>query len=81
MRTNKLSVMLSKEHPEALLLGAGKCSLCPECTYPDKPCRNPGIMYTAMEAAGLVVADCCHTAGVTYNHGKGTMSYVSCLFI
>jgi predicted metal-binding protein len=80
-RTNKLSVMLKKEYPEALLLGAGKCSLCPDCTYPDEPCRHEDIRYTAMEAAGLVVADCCHTAGVTYNHGKGTMSYASCLFI
>lgn len=67
--------------PDALLLGAGTCTLCPACTCPDEPCRQPGRALTSMEAAGLLVSDVCVAAGTPYNHGRGTIAYTSCALV
>ncbi|MGI6216958.1 MAG: DUF2284 domain-containing protein [Coriobacteriales bacterium] len=80
-RLNKLAKIMADEYPDALVLGAGGCSICDECTYPDEPCRFPKIATTAMEAAGLVVSDVCKAANMDYNHGPGTMAYVSCVLV
>ncbi len=66
---------------DATFLSAGACTLCKECTYPDAPCRFPDKRLTSMEAAGLVVSDTCTSAGIPYNHGKGTIAYTSCVLI
>jgi predicted metal-binding protein len=61
-----------------LLLGAGTCLLCTECTYPSEPCRHPEHMHPSMEATGLMVNDVCRLAGVPYNHGSNTLTFTSC---
>jgi predicted metal-binding protein len=69
----------SKSNPSAtLLLSAGSCQLCPQCSYPDAPCRFPDKVYPSMEAAGLLVSDVCQLAGIPYYHGKNTIAFVSC---
>jgi predicted metal-binding protein len=80
-RLNKLAKIMSTEYPDALVLGAGACEICEECAYPDDPCRFPNVATTAMEAAGLLVSSVCQAAGVEYNHGPHTISYVSCVII
>ena len=34
-----LAAEARRSAPDCLPLGAGTCTLCPECTYPDRPCR------------------------------------------
>ena len=65
--------------PDCLVLAAGACTICPECSYPDAPCRFPDKRLTSMEAAGLVVSDTCTSAGIPYNHGSDHLAYVSCV--
>jgi len=67
--------------PDALLLGAGTCTICDECAYPDEPCRFPDRQAVSMEAAGLVVSDVCKSAGIPYNHGPNFIAYISCIVI
>mgnify|MGYP003819218011 CR=1 FL=1 len=62
-----------------MLLTAGSCTLCKECTYPDKPCRFPSKRLTSMEAAGLNVTNTCKLAQIPYNHGKNSLAYSSCV--
>ena len=69
---------LHKEVPELLSLGDGSCSLCKDCTYPDKPCRFPDIQSASMEAFGLFVSDVCKKNNVAYNYGPGKMCYTGC---
>ena len=64
--------------PDCLIMAAGGCAVCPECTYPDAPCRFPEKRFTPMESC-LVVAETCNTAGVPYNHGSDHIAYVSCV--
>ena len=65
--------------PVCLVLSAGTCTVCPECSYPDAPCRFPEKQFVSMEAAGLVVSDVCVAADIPYNHGKNHIAYVSCV--
>ena len=64
---------------DCIVLGAGPCTICDECTYPDNPCRFPDKQFCAMEAAGLVVSDVCVAADIPYNHGSDHIAYVSCV--
>ena len=65
--------------PDCLPMGAGGCSLCRKCAYPDEPCRFPDKAFTSMEAYGLYVAAECKKAGLEYNYGPNTLTYSSCI--
>lgn len=64
---------------DCLPLTAGCCTICRKCTYPTKPCRFPGKMYSSMEAYGLLVSDVCEKSGLKYYYGPRTMTYTSCV--
>ena len=70
---------LLKQKADVLVLGAGCCTHCKECTYPDAPCRFPEKMVSSMEAYGMVVADVCRANGVKYYYGPLTIAYTSCV--
>lgn len=60
-----------------LALSVGGCSLCKECTYPEnKPCRHPELALSSVEAFGIDVNRLLTTAGLKYNNGAATVSYV-----
>lgn len=65
--------------PNCMVLSAGTCTICSECSYPDEPCRFPEKRFTSMEAAGLVVSRTCVAADIPYNHGSDHIAYVSCV--
>ena len=66
---------------ECMPMGAGSCTRCAKCTYPDRPCRYPDKLWPSMEAYGLLVSDACRSAGLEYYHGPGTIPYSSCILI
>ncbi len=63
-----------------VLSGAGSCPVCKKCTYPDAPCRFPDKARSAMEALGIDVVALAADKGITYDHGKGTVTYFSIVF-
>ena len=64
-----------------LAIGAGCCTQCPSCTYPDAPCRFPEKMIASMEAYGMVVLEVCKANGLTYYYGADKMAYTSCFLL
>ena len=64
-----------------LALGAGCCTICAQCTYPDEPCRFPEKMLSSMEAYGMVVLEVCKANGLTYYYGPDKMAYTSCFLL
>ena len=62
-----------------LPLGAGCCTVCKTCSYPDAPCRFPERMVSSMEAYGMEVAQVCRANNMPYYHGPNTIAYTSCL--
>ena len=75
----RLKKDLLDEFPEKrlLLLGAGSCSICKKCTHMEgKPCRFPEKAFPSVEACGIDVMSLSKTAGVKYNNGRNTMTYI-----
>ena len=72
---------LRVRYPDMLPMGAGACTICEKCTYPDAPCRFPNRALSSMEAYGLFVSKVCTLSGVPYNNGKQTITYTSCFLI
>ena len=68
--------LLGKDTPQ-LPLGAGSCTECVSCTWPDAPCRHPDRMTPSMEAFGLQVSDVCRAAEVPYYYGPLTITFTS----
>ena len=72
---------LLEKWPGLLALGAGTCTRCRECTYPDAPCRFPEKRVSSMEACGLVVMDTCKANGLGYYYGPQSIAYTSCFLL
>jgi predicted metal-binding protein len=72
---------LKARYDDLLPMGAGTCTLCQTCTYPDAPCRFPEDSISSMEAYGLWVSKVCELSGVPYYHGKDTITYTSCYLL
>lgn len=66
---------------EVLALGAGCCTACAKCTYPEEPCRFPEKMVSSMEAYGMLVLEICRRNGLTYYYGADKMAYTSCFLL
>lgn len=75
-RMRTLVRALRPRFPDLMPMGAGACEICPECTYPDRPCKIPELAFVSMEAAGLVVSRVCKANGLPYYYGPGTLTYV-----
>ena len=73
--------LLRLRYPNMLPMGAGACTVCEECTYPDAPCRFPDRAIPSMEAYGLFVSNVCTASGVPYNNGPQTITFTSCYLI
>jgi predicted metal-binding protein len=80
-RLSKLSQLLAGYGDDALLLGAGACTICESCSYPDEPCRFPEQAFVSMEATGLLVYDVCKLTELPYYHGPNTVAFCSCVLL
>lgn len=74
----RLNEEIRKDLTDVLALGAGCCTLCKTCSYPDAPCRFPNKRISSMEAYGLVVLEVCKANNLPYYYGKCTISYTGC---
>ena len=72
---------LRQEYPDCLPMATGGCTLCPQCTYPDAPCRFPKKAIPSMEAYGLLVSKVCEQSNLPYYYGPKTLTYTSCVLI
>ncbi|MEG2258967.1 MAG: DUF2284 domain-containing protein [Oscillospiraceae bacterium] len=78
---NELIEEISASGLDMLPVGAGTCTRCKECTYPQSPCRFPDKAMSSMEAYGMLVNQICKSNGVPYNHGTNTVCYTSCILL
>ena len=72
---------LREDGSRVLAIGAGCCTQCAKCSYPDEPCRFPDKMISSMEAYGMVVLEVCKANGLTYYYGADKMAYTSCFLL
>lgn len=72
---------LKREFDNVLPMGAGTCTICETCSYPDAPCRYPEKSISSMEAYGLWVSRVCELSHLPYYNGKDTITYTSCYLL
>lgn len=72
---------LQKAGADVLPIGAGCCTECAKCSYPDAPCRFPGKKMSSMEALGMLVLEVCQKNGMQYYYGADTIAYTSCFLL
>ena len=77
----KFEEILRNQYPDMLAIGAGGCTRCAVCTYPDQPCRFPEKAFASMEAYGMLVTQICKANQMTYYYGPCTIAYTSCYLI
>ena len=77
----KMHLELLKLYPDLLACGAGTCTKCAKCTYPDAPCRFPKHNFASMEAYGMLVTQVCQANHLTYYYGPCTIAYTSCFLL
>jgi predicted metal-binding protein len=68
-------------YPSCLVIGAGACRRCEECTYPHEPCRFPKQMICSMEAMGMLVSEVCKDNKLPYYYGPNTLTYIGCVLL
>lgn len=72
---------LREQYPGMLAIGAGCCTKCKTCTYPDQPCRFPNEAFSSMEAYGMLVTQVCQANHLDYYYGSCTIAYTSCYLL
>ncbi len=72
---------LRKDYPDMLPLGAGCCTQCKACTYPDAPCRFPEKQISSMESYGMLVTEVCRANHMEYYYGPCSIAYTSCFLL
>ncbi len=60
-----------------LAMNAGKCTVCDACTFDDNlPCRCPELAVASTSGYCVDMSDLVSKAGLKYNNGNNTVSYV-----
>ena len=77
----RLHEALRTRYPGLLALGAGCCTQCAVCTYPDAPCRFPDRQVSSMESYGMLVKDVCQDNHLAYYYGRCSIAYTSCFLL
>ena len=72
---------LRESGAQVLAIGAGCCTQCAKCTYPEEKCRFPEKMISSMEAYGMLVLEVCKANGLQYYYGPDKMAYTSCFLL
>jgi predicted metal-binding protein len=72
---------LKQDYPSLLAIGAGCCTRCKTCTFPDAPCRFPDKRVSSMEAYGMLVSEICKDNHLPYYYGDCTIAYTSCFLL
>ena len=77
---NKMAEAIKAEFPDALCLGAGGCTVCKKCAFPE-PCRFPQKAYSSMEGYGMLVSEVCTSNDLPYYYGENTIAFVGCCLL
>ena len=76
----RLTALVKSAYPKALCLGAGGCTVCEKCNFPD-PCRFPEKAVSSMEGYGMLVSEVCTLNDVPYYYGENTIAFVGCCLV
>lgn len=76
---DRFDELISPILSRSLFLGNEGCDRCAECTWPDAPCRYPGMLHHTIEGYGFNIAKMARKAGLHYNGGQNTVTFFGAL--
>ena len=68
--THQAEAILQAQGLETMGLSTEACSICPQCAYPDGPCRHPAQMYPCVESHGILVTEVAERLGLEFFNGN-----------
>lgn len=77
--TRQAAGFLREQGVEPYVLSTESCAICPQCTYPDRPCRHPDRMYPCVESHGILILDTTERFGLPFQAGGNVVTWVSLL--
>ena len=77
--THKVAELLRAQGVEVYGLSSESCAICPQCSYPDAPCRHPDKMFPCVESHGIVVTALAEKYGIEYQYGNNVVTWFSLL--
>ncbi len=77
--THKVAGLLRAQGVEVYGLSSESCAICPQCSYPDAPCRHPDKMFPCVESHGIVVTALAEKYGIEYQYGNNVVTWFSLL--
>lgn len=75
--TDALADFVRSTGKDVFALSTESCDICPECAYPDQPCRFPDKMHPCLESYGVVVSEIVEQETMEYNLGGNTILWFS----
>lgn len=68
--THQAEAILQAQGLETMGLSTEACAICPQCAYPDGPCRHPEKMYPCVESHGILVTEVAERLGLEFFNGN-----------
>ena len=68
--THQAEAILQAQGLETMGLSTEACAICPQCAYPDGPCRHPEQMYPCVESHGILVTEVAERLGLAFFNGN-----------
>ena len=60
-----------------MALSTESCAICPQCAWPEAPCRHPDRMFPCVESHGILVTDLAERFGLSFLAGPGLVTWYS----
>lgn len=77
--TRQVNNFMHAQGVETYPLSTESCAICPECSYPDAPCRHPERMFPCVESHGILVTETAERYGIEFQAGGNTVTWFSLL--
>lgn len=78
--TRQAAELVKAQTGEVFILSTESCAICPECTYPNGPCRHPDRMHPCVESYGIVLTELAEKHGLEFQYGDNVVTWFSLIF-
>ncbi len=75
--THQVNALVRAQGAETYVLSTESCAICPQCAYPDAPCRHPDRMFPCVESHGILVTEIAERFGIDFQAGSNTVTWFS----
>lgn len=75
--THEVCTLFQAEGLAYMALSTESCAICPQCAWPQAPCRHPEKMFPCVESHGILVTDLAERFGIDFLAGSNLVTWFS----